>query len=311
MELIKPESAEACIEFYNEHTAEIKGGNYDLEIRPEWVEEIEPEDLKLLRFFCPASRVGIAESEATPMEILLSLLDDEDANVRLALAKNAITPAETLITLSEDEESLVREAVVNNPNTPRSVLESFSQKGKGFEYIKESIAKNPSTPPDILESLADTEDGYWFVREAVARNTNTPGPVLELLSKDKRDSVREAVASNPRAPIAVLKTLSKEGGFFSGKSDIAKTAEENPNCPKGGCFIATAACGSYDEAEVLVLRKFRDERLLKSGAGRALVRLYYLSSPPVAGIIEKSEPLKKIIRFTLIRPLAGFFKKNL
>ncbi|WP_375537570.1 CFI-box-CTERM domain-containing protein [Demequina sp. NBRC 110057] len=49
-----------------------------------------------------------------------------------------------------------------------------------------------------------------------------------------------------------------------------------------GCYIATAAYGSYDAPEVRVRRRFRDDRLRKSPVGRALVSMDYAVSQPVA-----------------------------
>ncbi|UCG79160.1 MAG: hypothetical protein JSV21_04855, partial [Nitrospirota bacterium] len=67
----------------------------------------------------------------------------------------------------------------------------------------------------------------------------------------------------------------------------------------GGCFIATAAYGSYMHKDVKVLRDFRDEILLKSRAGKAFVELYYRYSPPVADRIAKSDGLRFIVRVVL------------
>ena len=68
----------------------------------------------------------------------------------------------------------------------------------------------------------------------------------------------------------------------------------------GGCFIATAAYGSYMERDVRVLREFRDDHLLTNRAGRALVKLYYSVSPPLAGLVASSEALKVIVRAMLL-----------
>lgn len=71
------------------------------------------------------------------------------------------------------------------------------------------------------------------------------------------------------------------------------------NQGKEGCFIATAAYGSYLEPEVMALRKFRDRYLLTNRAGRLFVRLYYAYSPPVAAAIAKSEVLRFSVRGAL------------
>jgi hypothetical protein len=67
----------------------------------------------------------------------------------------------------------------------------------------------------------------------------------------------------------------------------------------GGCFIATAAYGSFLDPHVRSLRRFRDETLMRSQPGRALVSWYYGVSPPIAAYIEHNGYLKTIVRAAL------------
>jgi hypothetical protein len=79
---------------------------------------------------------------------------------------------------------------------------------------------------------------------------------------------------------------------------------DNDDDGDGGCFIATAAFGSYMETHVEILRNFRDVYLLTNRAGRAFVSLYYKYSPPVADFIAKHGTLKAAVRCGLY-PLVG------
>ena len=65
------------------------------------------------------------------------------------------------------------------------------------------------------------------------------------------------------------------------------------------CFVATAAYGSYDHPHVLVLRDFRDQVLLRSGAGRAVVETYYRMSPGPARWLAGSDGYRAVARITL------------
>ena len=72
---------------------------------------------------------------------------------------------------------------------------------------------------------------------------------------------------------------------------------------KGGCFVATACYDNYDSPQVLVLRKYRDERLLKTFLGAIFVKIYYAVSPFFAKLISKSDLPKKIIRKYFLNPI--------
>ncbi|MGY8813725.1 MAG: peptidylprolyl isomerase [Gammaproteobacteria bacterium] len=80
----------------------------------------------------------------------------------------------------------------------------------------------------------------------------------------------------------------------------------------GGCFIATAAYGSYMHPQVYKLREFRDNVLMKTSYGRDFISLYYKYSPPIATVIAENQFLRIVTRllltpvvFAVAFPLAG------
>jgi hypothetical protein len=74
--------------------------------------------------------------------------------------------------------------------------------------------------------------------------------------------------------------------------------------PQEGCFIATAAYGTPMAEEIQILREFRDEYLLTSPVGQALVDIYYRVSPPIAEFITEHPSLKPIVRAGLLPAVA-------
>jgi hypothetical protein len=68
---------------------------------------------------------------------------------------------------------------------------------------------------------------------------------------------------------------------------------------QGGCYIATAVYGSYDAPEVVALRRFRDESLQTSTAGRAFIRAYYSLSPALAHCVAIENRLNSLARLVL------------
>jgi len=65
------------------------------------------------------------------------------------------------------------------------------------------------------------------------------------------------------------------------------------------CFIATAAFGSPMQAEVSLLRSFRDQILRRQALGEIFVETYYTFGPAIAGVIRPSDTLRAVTRAAL------------
>ncbi|MBF0339611.1 MAG: hypothetical protein HQL95_01440 [Magnetococcales bacterium] len=72
----------------------------------------------------------------------------------------------------------------------------------------------------------------------------------------------------------------------------------------GGCFIATAAYGSYEAPYVKLLREFRDQYLLTNATGSWFVDQYYTYSPAAADWLREHDSMKAVVRVLLL-PLIG------
>ncbi|MBI4820212.1 MAG: hypothetical protein HY791_28315 [Deltaproteobacteria bacterium] len=89
-------------------------------------------------------------------------------------------------------------------------------------------------------------------------------------------------------------------------SDFYELYRQRGGTDDGGfCFIATAAYGSYSHPLVRILRTYRDVVLETGPIGRAVVRLYYSVSPPIADAVRAHPILRFVVRTALV-PLALF-----
>jgi hypothetical protein len=75
-----------------------------------------------------------------------------------------------------------------------------------------------------------------------------------------------------------------------------------------GCYIATAVYGDYDAPQVLTLRRFRDEVLMKSKAGQIFVAYYYKYSPRLAEKLKDQKRINRFVRF-ILDGVVGFIEK--
>jgi len=78
----------------------------------------------------------------------------------------------------------------------------------------------------------------------------------------------------------------------------------DPSAGDYRCFIATAAFGSHLDPEVRQLRHFRDNVMLASPTGSALVTFYYASAPPIARYISVHPAARAVVR-ALLTPVAA------
>lgn len=131
---------------------------------------------------------------------------------------------------------------------------------------------NPAWTVDaVLNTLSST--GAFVITSE--KNPVCSGPMTE----ERRIQLFDALGVAPLAPL--VPALNSTGGG------------------SGGCFIATAAYGSYLAPEVEALKRFRDMHLLTNSLGRQFVKVYYMYSPPAADFISHHSSLMLVARILL------------
>lgn len=115
--------------------------------------------------------------------------------------------------------------------------------------------------------------------------------IYDIIYAVKKTSLGEEIKSNFEQDFQKTRQAIKE-----------KFPQWQPPKPNEDCFIATATMGDYNHPYVLVLREYRDKKLVPNNLGKIIVQIYYLVSPPLANVIRQNAYLRMLSLWFLIRP---------
>ncbi len=145
--------------------------------------------------------------------------------------------------------------------------------------------------PDYVEEV----EPFAFDTGNIATKLHvTPGSIMDMVYQPNQE-LKKKLAEQQNEPARRRRAA---------QTNEAQAVPEAPK-KKEGCYIATAVYGSYDAPEVRTLRRFRDETLKKSAAGRLFIRVYYRFSPPIAQRLKNATKVNRLVR----RMLDGFVEK--
>lgn len=115
----------------------------------------------------------------------------------------------------------------------------------------------------------------------------------------------ESEYSSPEVPIALGSAVeSSRSNALNPADTYPESINTYPALPNSGCFIATAAYGSYSASPVQALREFRDRYLVTTASGRAFVSWYYTYGPRGAQFLNEHPEWKPVVRAALL-PAVG------
>lgn len=217
-------------------------------------------------------------------------------------------------------------------NINNRVKLTFERNQLGQEYINELMKDNfvkVPTPSQMREAwtLVDENDKKGKelldmafdsirLREAVPDNFIAEHPLLLECNDEIAENWKLLPSSwHYRVNKTTLKTPKEELiADFRAKYDIivrgtrasveaGESVISNDGAPpkSEGCYVATAVYGSYDCPEVWTLRRFRDDILRPTTAGRAFIKLYYRVSPTLVKWVGNTRWFNALCRLPLDR----------
>lgn len=121
----------------------------------------------------------------------------------------------------------------------------------------------------------------------------------------RRPTVTQLVDFDKCEKLGVLKVSRKEAINVERQSAINRGITEHSKMEAsrvvdGRCFVATFAFDNSEAAEVVYLREFRDDVLLRSGFGKLFVARYYKWSPLLVDFFQSVPAGRKAAKLSVL-----------
>ncbi len=168
-----------------------------------------------------------------------------------------------------------------------------------IERLLEDVSGNRSGLPDLLVY----DDHSIFFAEVKGDKDRLTNNQLEWMGFLKSLGVDVQICFINKTDKQIENEVTKIGADrknAKGKAEnMTRATSNNSTAKKSGCYIATAVYGDYKAPQVIALRHYRDEVLLKYIGGRMFVKLYYMISPGIAARLTSKKRLNATVRMVL------------
>lgn len=98
--------------------------------------------------------------------------------------------------------------------------------------------------------------------------------------------------------------------FFKATGGIVPEHKREQNFSQSDCFIATSIYGSHTHPSVIILKKYRDDILIRNYIGKLIIKIYYFFGPILAKKISANIQTSNILKKYLLDPLVNIINKK-
>lgn len=277
---------------------------------------------------------ALEEVGKMPIQMLKAIENDESIRSFLNSQKNEIENFVKELKSAEDVKRVISSVPMESGNVEfiknkaRAFIKKFDEADviERLTIIIQFLEENKSTVEEFLNKLGPNSQEYRDISDnifiiAVNKANELKDECINDASKRAKifeskedigygssmwDEYSYLLINNSRWPLTEdAKFLWSMWILEFGQLKFAVDKDKS-----GGCFIATACYGSYDDSNVLILRDYRDNYLSKNYFGQLFIKFYYFFSPPIARLISKSERLRSITRLFIVEPIVNFLRKK-
>jgi len=169
---------------------------------------------------------------------------------------------------------------------------------------------------NIKNELGASDKFYIAISSAVVRNVLNM--IIEVANRQQSQMASgmctlNSLASTISSAVKLLNeislfamTIETRAWYSKNKNTIesinstlqsaAPRSSSSSSSSSDGCYIATMVYGDFNHPQVLLLRGYRDEKLVKTLYGKAFVSFYYATSPYMVKILQNSTHINRMIR---------------